>query len=189
MYSFVDIFFKHVACALSILQSDHLLTVSILFFLALILVVSLFLTVLFIETTSTLSPLSTIHHSPLHLTSPSILQSYSFSKTIVHTFHHIVPLEDIIWLSFNSVTTFFGSLLYLWPGGTVAYFRFETNLHHHRIASFFSKSTLPQHTTLLYLLHHFKSFKNICSSSPLETQKQCIHHDKNTRTLKSRELS
>ena len=113
------------------------------------------------ETTSTLSPLSTVHHFPLHFTSSSILQSYSVPKTIAHTFHEIVPPEDISWLSFDSITTTFGSLLFLWPGGMVTDFRFQTNLHHHRIASFFSKSTLPQYTTLshhLHLLHHFKLF-------------------------------
>ena len=95
------------------------------------------------EASSTLSPLLTIHHSPLHFTSPSILQSYSVSKTIAHTFHHIVPPEDIIFFSFDSITTSFGSLLSLWPGETVTDFRFETNLYYHRIASFFFKSTLP----------------------------------------------
>ena len=76
------------------------------------------------EATSTLSPLSTIHHSPIHFTSSSILQSYSVLNTITSTFHPIVPPEDIIWLSFDSITTSFGSLLSFWPGGTVTYFRF-----------------------------------------------------------------
>ena len=113
------------------------------------------------EASSTLSPLLTIHHSPLYFTSPSIILSYSVPKPTAHTFHHIVLPKAIIWLSFDSVTTSFGSLLSLWPGGTVTDFRFE-NLHHHRISSFFTKSTLPQCTTLLHLLHHFKLFKNIC---------------------------
>ena len=46
MYSSIDILFKLMICTLSILQSDHMLTVLILLFLALIPVVSLFLTVL-----------------------------------------------------------------------------------------------------------------------------------------------
>ena len=71
------------------------------------------------EATSTLSPLSTIHHFPIHFTSSSILQSYSVSSTIASTFHPIVPPEDIIWLSFDSITISFDSLLSLWPGGTV----------------------------------------------------------------------
>ena len=77
------------------------------------------------EASSTLSPLSIIHHSPLHFTSPSILQSYSVPKPMAHTSHHIDPPEDIIWLSFDSITTCFGSLLSLWPGGMVTDFRFE----------------------------------------------------------------
>ena len=95
------------------------------------------------EASSILSPLSTIHHYPLHFTSPSIHQSYSVLKSTAHTFHHIVPPEDIIWISFDSITTSFGSLLFLWSRGTVTCFRFETNLYHHRIASFLTKSTLP----------------------------------------------
>ena len=46
MYSSIDILFKLMIYTLSILQSDHMLTVLILLFLALIPVVSLFLTVL-----------------------------------------------------------------------------------------------------------------------------------------------
>ena len=97
----------------------------------------------------------------------------------------LFPLKNIIWLSFDSITTSLGSLFFLWPGGTVADFRFETDLYHHRIASFFSKSNLAQYTTLSHLLHHFNLFKNNRSSSHLDTQKQCIHHDRNTRTLAS----
>jgi len=63
------------------------------------------------KASSTLSPLSIIHHSPLHFTSSSIIQSYSVPKPIAHTFYHIVPPEDIIWLSFDSITTSLGSLL------------------------------------------------------------------------------
>ena len=137
------------------------------------------------EATSTLSPLSTIHHSPIHFTLSSILQSYSVSNTITSIFHHIVPPEDIIWLSFDSITTSFDSLLFLWPGGTVTDFRFKTDLHHRRITSFFSKSTLPQYTTLSHLLHHFHLFNNNLSSSHLETLKKCIHHDRNILTLAS----
>ena len=46
MYTSIDILFKRMVCALSILQNDHLLTVSILLFFALIPVVPLFLTIL-----------------------------------------------------------------------------------------------------------------------------------------------
>ena len=65
------------------------------------------------EASSTISPLSTIHHYPLHFTSSSILQSFYVPKSIAHTFHHIVPPENIIWLSFDSIITSFGSLLSL----------------------------------------------------------------------------
>ena len=103
------------------------------------------------EVSSTFSSLLIIQYSPLHFTSPSILQSYSVPKPIAHTYHHIVSSEDIILLSFDSIATSFGSLFSLWSGGTVTDFRFETNLHHHRIASFFSKSTLSQYKTLSHL--------------------------------------
>ena len=95
------------------------------------------------DSSSTLSPLFIIHHSPLHFTSTSILQSYSVPTPISHTCHHIVPPEDIIWPSFVSINTSFSSLLSLWPGGSITEFKFETSLQNHRIASFFSTSTLP----------------------------------------------
>ena len=67
--------------------------------------------------------------------------------------------------------TFFGSLLSLWPGESITDFKLETSLQNHRIASFFSTSTLPQYPILSHLLHHLKLFKNKCSSSHLETTK------------------
>ena len=79
------------------------------------------------EASSTLYPLSIIRHSPLNFTSPSILQPYPVPKPIAHTFYHIVLPEGIIWLSYKSITTYFGLLLSLWPGGTITDFRFEKN--------------------------------------------------------------
>ena len=183
IYSSIAISLKRVVCTLPILQSDHLFIVSI--------IVScsnprrITASDITIPTEVSSTPLPIIHHSSRHFTSPSILQSYTVPTPITHTFHHIVSPEDIMWLSFELITTSFGSLLSLWPKGTVTYFRFETNLHHHRIASFFSKCTLPQYTTLYHLLYHFNFFKNICSSSHLETTTQCIHNDKNSKTLTS----
>ena len=121
------------------------------------------------ETSSIFSPLSIIHHSPIHFTSKSIFWSHSVPKPISNTLHHIAPPEEIIWLSFDLITTNFGSLLSLWSGGTVADLKFKTTLRNYRIASSFSPSTLPQYITLSHLLHRFKLFKNMCSSSNLET--------------------
>ena len=94
------------------------------------------------EASSNLSLLSIIHYSPLHFTYLSILQSYSVTKPIAHIFHHIVLPKDIMWLSFDSTTTSFGSLFSLWPDGTVTYFRFETNLNQYgRILNFIPYSS------------------------------------------------
>ena len=71
------------------------------------------------EVSSTLFLLFIIHHSPINFTSTSILRSYSVPKPISNTCHHIVPPEDIIWLSFESINTSFGSLLSLCSRGTV----------------------------------------------------------------------
>ena len=65
------------------------------------------------EASFLLPPLTTFHHSLIHFTSKTVLQLYSAPKHISHTFHHIVPPEEIIWLSFNSITTSFDSLLFL----------------------------------------------------------------------------
>ena len=47
------------------------------------------------EASSTLLPLSIIHHSPIYFTSKSILQSYSIPKPTSHIFHYIVPLRTL----------------------------------------------------------------------------------------------
>ena len=104
-----------------------------------------------IEASSTLCPLSIIHHSPLDFTSPSMLQSYSVSNHIAHTFHHTFPLKTLFdSFRLNYYPFRFTPFSLAW--------RNESNLHHRLIASFFSKSTLPQYTTLSHLLHHLNFF-------------------------------
>ena len=135
--------FKLVVCTLPIVLRDHFLIVLILLLFVLIPVVSQLLILLYPLQYLHPFPLSIIHHSPLHFTSPSIIQSYSVPKSTANNFRHIVPPEDIIWFTFVSVTTSFGSLLYLWPGGTVTSLKYETTLQYHRIASLFPR--LPYH--------------------------------------------
>ena len=47
------------------------------------------------EASSTLPPVSIIHHSPILFTFKSIIQSYSVPKPISHTFHHISPQRTV----------------------------------------------------------------------------------------------
>ena len=60
-------------------------------------------------------------------------------------------------ITFDSITTSFGSLLTLTE-------RVEINFRHHHITSFLSLSTHPIYTTLSHLLRYMKLFKNIRDS-------------------------
>ena len=100
------------------------------------------------EASYLLSLLSIIHHSSINFTPKHIIQLYSALSPISHTFHHTISPEDILWLSFDSITTSFGSLHSLWPGGSVTNFVFKRNLWHHHIAYFLFISMLRTCTTI-----------------------------------------
>ena len=53
------------------------------------------------KSSSILPTLSIIHHSPINLTSMYTVQSYSITKSTSPNFHHIVPPENILWLSLS----------------------------------------------------------------------------------------
>ena len=65
------------------------------------------------EVSSILLLLSIIHYSPINFMSASIAQFYSGLSPKQHNVYHIVPPEVILWLSFDTITTYFGSLLSL----------------------------------------------------------------------------
>ena len=58
-----------------------------------------------------------VHRSPINFTSKLMIQSYSTLSLKASMLYHIVPLEDILWLSFDSITTSSGSLLSRWTEG------------------------------------------------------------------------
>ena len=91
-------------------------------------------TTVFTKLSSLLSPLSIVHCSSINFTSTPTLQSCSTLLPNPLVFHHIVPPKDIIWLSFDSVTTSLESLLSRWSGGSVRRYMFETNLQHHHLS-------------------------------------------------------
>ena len=62
-----------------------------------------------------LPALSIIHHSLTNFTSMYTVQSYSITPPISHNFYHIVPPENIHWLSFDLIITSLASLLFKWP--------------------------------------------------------------------------
>ena len=60
------------------------------------------------KSSSLLSPLFIVIHSPINLTSTPIIQSYSIIPPKSSLFRHIVPSGKILWLSCNSLTTSLG---------------------------------------------------------------------------------
>ena len=68
------------------------------------------------KSSSLLPALSIIHHSPINFRSMYTVQSYPITPPTLHNFHHIVPPENILWLSFDPITTSFASLFFQWSG-------------------------------------------------------------------------
>ena len=68
--------------------------------------------------------LSIIRYSSINSTSMYTVQSYHITPPTSHNVHHILPPENIFWISFDPITTSFASLLFKWPGGTVTPFSF-----------------------------------------------------------------
>ena len=68
-------------------------------------------TIVVTKSSSTLSPIPLVHHAPINLISTPILQSVPPLRHKPPIFYHSFPTEDILWLSFDSVTKFLGSLL------------------------------------------------------------------------------
>ena len=63
------------------------------------------------KSSSLLSQLSIVYHSPFNFTSMSLVQSYSTISSELLIFRLILLPEDILWLYVDSVTTSLGSLL------------------------------------------------------------------------------
>ena len=91
----------------------------------------------------------------------SNIQSYPFTPPTSPKFHPIVPPENILWLSFDPVTTSFASLLSKWPGGSVTSYSFETDVTHHHISYLMSSATSSTYTTLSHLLFHLRLLKGL----------------------------
>ena len=120
VFLFVVILSKLIVCALTISHCNHVFTIMIH--------LTLVLAHISTEASYLLSLLSIIHYSPINFTPKHIIQLYSALSPISHTFHHIVPPEDIIWLSFDSITTSLGVLFSLCSREAITNFVFETNL-------------------------------------------------------------
>ena len=99
---------------------------------------------------SLLPLLPIVYHYPIKFTSKPIIQSYFTLPPKSSIFHRIVLPEDILWLSFDSITDSGGSLFSRWPGGTVTNFIFETDFRQHHLSSLLSSFKKPTHMSLLY---------------------------------------
>ena len=91
----------------------------------------------------------------------SNIQSYPFTPPTSPKFHPIVPPENILWLSFDPVTTSFASLLSKWLGGSITSYSFETDVTHRHISSFMSSATSSIYTTLSHLIFHLRLLKGL----------------------------
>ena len=105
---------------------------------------------------------------PLFIIHPSNLFQHQFYNLfLLSNIHHpfFITLfhlnEDILWLSFDSVTTFLGSLFSHWLGGYVRHHIFETDLRQHHLSTFLSASPQPKYTTLSHLFYHLQLLNNI----------------------------
>ena len=108
-----------------------------------------------------LPALSITHHSLINFTSMYTVQSYSITPPTSHIFYHIIPPENMLWLSFDLIISSLASLLFKWPWGTVTPFSFETDITYHHIFSFISSSISPTYTTLSHLLYGLHLFKGL----------------------------
>ena len=87
-----------------------------------------------------------------------IISFPSFNPITNHFINMIVP-EVITWLSFDSIISYFSSLLLLWPGGTITSF-FETSTLYHHMLTFLYPDSLSYYTTLAHFVTTFTIFVN-----------------------------
>ena len=111
-----------------------------------------------------------VHHSPINFISTPTLQLVPPLQPKLPLFHHNIISEGILWLFFDSITRFLGSLLSHWPAGSVRHYIFETELRHYHLSIFLSSSPPPKYATLLHLFYHLQLLKNITIDLPLPTE-------------------
>ena len=90
----------------------------------------------------------------------------------------VVPPNNIIWLSFDSVIHSFGSQLTSRPGCIVQHYMLEASDLHFRVASYFHSRSSTYFTTLQHLFHHLHRLHHC---SPLRSVlapriKPCAYH-------------
>ena len=86
--------------------------------------------------TSSITPVhNTPHHHFLFLKLPFIIHMSTYP---LHTEPVFITPELITWLSFESIVSFFESLIHSWLDGTIDYFAFETSPFHHYLSSILS---------------------------------------------------
>ena len=111
------------------------------------------------KSSSTLPPLPTVHHSSINFISAPILQSVPSLRHKPPILHHIVPPENILWWSFDSVSTSLDPLLSHWTDGSIRHYIFENDLRHYHLSTFLSSSPQPKYTKLSHLFYHLQLLK------------------------------
>ena len=105
-----------------------------------------------IETVSTIPTPSVFYHYLIRGFSP--LQSIPAQTHISSLTWIVVPPNDVVWLSFDSVVHSLGSHFLSWPDINVKHYMLETSELHFRIASSFNSHSSIRFTTLYHIFHH-----------------------------------
>ena len=92
-----------------------------------------------IETSSSITFLPTLHHSPIRFIQPPYL--FCILTQPLTTPSIFITLQTITWFSFDSLISSFGSLFHPCPSGTVTRFFLTSSLHRHISNFLFSYSS------------------------------------------------
>ena len=112
-----------------------------------------------IETVSTIPIPSVLYYYPIRFSSN--LRSLPTTSNLSSLLGIVVLLNDIVWLSFNSVVRSFGSQLLSWPGSIVLHYMLETSALYFRIESYLYFHSSIHFTTLKHFVHHCSPLKFI----------------------------
>ena len=107
-----------------------------------------------------------VRHSSINFTSTLILHLCLTLTSKLPIFHHIVLPADILWLSFDSITTSFGSLLSRWLRGYVTKFILRQIFDTTIFLPSYHNLKQSMYTILSHLRYHLKLLKKIDSTFP-----------------------
>ena len=117
-----------------------------------------------VETVSTISTLSVLYHYPIRFSCN--LQFIPTTSPPSSLSGIVIPPNDVVWLSFDSIVHSLGSHLLSCPSSNVKHYMLEKNVLYFRIASYLTSHSSIHFTTLnqsfhhLHRLHHCRPLKS-----------------------------